>query len=143
MKISKILKWYLLITSIYLVSDGLIHILGVKLINVQLWSKPAFIYSNLITHLYGAFAILAGLFGIETSRDIYKYRNFLYIVAFWVLGYGIYLIYVATTISFKLIFVESPSVFVWMPFYNYYLVFEAGLCFGLSTLIYLFRKKQN
>ncbi len=141
MKIQKILKWYLLVTSIYLIADGLGHIFDIKLMDAGDWSVPALTYARLINHLFGTFAILAGLFGIEASRDLNKYRNFLYIAGVWSLGYGAYLVYLGLGVDFAGIFAGSPSVYAWMPFYNFYLIFEGGLLFTLSALIYLFKRE--
>lgn len=143
MKIQNILKWYLLVTSIYLLGDGLVHILDIKLINALSWPQAPLVYSKFIGHLYGEFAILASLLGIESQRDLKKYRNFLYIVAIWSLFYGSYLIYSSLTIPFTEIFANTPSVFVWIPFYNYYLIFEASLLFTLSLLVFLWRRNEN
>lgn len=126
--------------SIYLILDGLIHVFDVKLIDATGWPQPEIVYAKFIGNLYGAFAILAGLFGIEASRNLEKYRNFLYIAAVWSLGYALYLIHTSLTIDFADIFSESPSIYFWMPFYNYYLLFEAGLLLILSVLIFHWSK---
>lgn len=143
MKIQNILKWYLLFSSIYLLGDGLVHVFDIKLISVLSWPEAPLVYSKYIGHLFGAFAILASLFGIESQRDVTKYRNFLYIVAIWSLFYGSYLIYTSLTVPFSKIFSNSPSVFVWIPFYNYYLIFEACLLFTFSLLVFIWRRKEK
>lgn len=143
MKIQNILKWYLLISSIYLIGDGIVHLLDIKLIDANLWPEPSLVYSKFIGHLFGAFAILASLLGLESQRDLKKYKNVLYIVAIWSLFYGSYLVYTSLTVPFSKIFSSSPSVFVWMPFYNYYLVFEASLLFTFSLLVFLWRRNEN
>jgi hypothetical protein len=143
MKIEQILKWYLRVTSIYLILDGLSHVLDFKLTDAGTWPAYALLYSQQMNHLFGAFAILSGLFGVEASRDLRKYRNFLHLTAIWILGYGAYLLYSGLVIDFRQIFKDYPSVYVWMPFYNFYLIFEAGLCFALSILIYLFKKQTK
>lgn len=142
MNIKIILKRYLLAASIYLILDGLVHVFDIKLVNVNVWPESSLTYSKFIGNLYGGFAILAGLFGIEVQRDLRKYKNILYITAVWSLVYGAYLIYSGLTIPFVEIFSLIPSLYFWMPFYNLYLVFEAGLLFTLSILVYLF-KRQN
>jgi hypothetical protein len=62
MKIETILKWYILVTSAYLLADAVVHILDFKLVDVILtWPVQAVVYSKFIGHLYGFFAILAAL----------------------------------------------------------------------------------
>lgn len=141
MTIEKILKWYLMFAGIYLSIDGIIHILDIKLIDAAIWPQSALMYSKFIGNLYGEFAVLVGLLGIETSRNLEKYRNFLYIFAVWSLTYAFYLLYHALTINFVDVFSQAPSIYFWMPFYNNYLFFEAGLLFILSILILLWAKK--
>lgn len=143
MNIRNFLKWYLFFASIYLISDGLIHVFDVKLIDAAFWPAPALIYAKFIGNLYGGFAILAGLLGIEASRNLEKYTHLLYIAAIWSLTYGGYLFYSSLTINFVSIFSDSPSIYLWMPFYNYYLLFEAGLLFILSTLVFLWSKEKT
>lgn len=140
MRIKTILKWYLLITSIYLIGDGLMHVFNIKLINAGAWPEPSLVYSKNISFLFGMFAILAACFGIEASRNLKKYRNFLKIAGIWSIFYGVYLVYISITVDFIGIFEHSPSVYAWMPFYNSYLIFEAGLLFVLAILIFLYHK---
>lgn len=142
MPIKHLLKWYLIAASIYLILDGLIHVFDVKLVGMTPWPAPALIYAKFIGNLYGGFAILAGLLGIEASRNLEKYTHFLYITAIWSLVYGGFLIYSSSAINFAGIFNKSPSIYLWMPFYNYYLFFEAGLLFILSTLVFLWSKHK-
>lgn len=142
-KLEIFLKYYLLITSIYLLGDGLVHVFDIKLISVLDWPQAPLIYSRFIGHLYGLFASLAALLGLEAARDLKKYKNFLYIVAIWLIIYGSHLIYISLTTDFKIIFKDTPSIFVWMDFYNLYLIFEAGLCFIFSILVFLWSKAQN
>lgn len=143
MKIEYFLKWYLMAVSIYLILVGLIYFFDVKLLDAISWPYPALVYSKFIGNLYGEFAILAGLFGIEASRNLEKYRNFLYITAVWSLVYASYLLYSSSMINFADIFSQTPSVYLWVPVYNYYLLFEAGLLFILSILIFLWGKKRK
>jgi len=133
----------MLLTSIYLIMDGLFHLLDFKLITVSSWPLSSLTYSSLIGHLYGAFAILSGLFGIEAQRNMIKYKNFIYIVAVWLIFYSCLLIYSSMTIDFQRIFVNEPSVYAWMPFYNSYLLFEAFLGFLFSVLTYLWKRSEG
>ncbi|MBI2593129.1 hypothetical protein HYW44_00605 [Candidatus Daviesbacteria bacterium] len=143
MNIVYLLKWYLVAASIYLILVGLMYVFDVKLLDAISWPNPALVYAKFIGNLYGEFAILAGLFGIEASRNLEKYRNFLYIVSFWGLFYAAYLIYSSLVTNFSEIFSQTPSIYIWMPFYNYYLFFEAGMLLIFSLLVFLWSKKQT
>lgn len=136
----KILRIYLQITSLYLLGDGLVHVFDIKLINVLDWPQAPLVYSRFIGHLYGLFASLAALLGVEASRNLKKYKNFLYIVSVWLLVYGVHLIYISLTTDFQSLFKNTPSIFVWIPFYNAYLIFEALLCFIFAILVFLWRR---
>lgn len=139
----KLLKVYLIITSLYLLGDGLVHVFDIKLINALDWPQSPVIYSSFIGHLFGFFVILSALLGLEASRDLKKYKNFLYIVAIWLLFYGAHLIYISLTTDFQGLFKNNPSIFVWMPFYNAYLIFEAVLAFVFSLLVFLWWRSEK
>lgn len=143
MSIKTVLKYYLLLTSIYLILDGIVHVLGIKLTGIITWPEPALIYSKFITNLYGGFVILAGLFGIETARNLSKYRNFLLIGAVWSLIYAAFLVYSSITIDFVELFTLTPSIYFWIPFYNFYIITEAGLMVILAMLIFFFSREKS
>jgi len=140
---NKVLKGYLFFASIYLLLDGLVHLFDIKLIGINNWPTQPFIYSQFIGHLYGGFAILTALLGLEVQRDIKKYKNFLYIVAVWGFFYGLYLVYSSLTTDFLATFKDTPSIYVWIPFYNGYLLFEAALLYTMSGLTYLYWKSES
>lgn len=142
MKLERLLKWYLLITSIYLLFDGLIHVFDFKLIDVKDWSEQSIIYSQYISRLYGLFVVLAALIGIEISRDLKKYKNILPLGAGWGVVYGVFLIYYSLNIDFVKVFSSTPSIYFWIPFYNYFIVFEALLLFILAALAFIYRRNS-
>src|SRR3989344_553425 len=120
MKISRVLKWYLLIISLYLLGDGFVHVLNIKLLSPDpLWPSNIVIFSKYMSQLYGMFTILAALFGIEVSRNLEKYQNFLYITSVWGVIYGLLLIY-----------------------YNFYIIFEACLLYVFVFLVFLWSKRK-
>lgn len=141
MRIEKLLKWFLVIAGFYMILDGLIHIFDIKLIEVSAWPQSAFIYSKFIGNLYGEFVIFVGILAMEVSRNLEKYRNLLYLAAFWSLLYSAVLLYNALTIDFVNVFSQTPSLYVWMPFYNFYLFFEGGLLLLAAVLIFIWHKK--
>ncbi len=142
LKIKNLLKWYLFITSIYLLCDGLIHVFDLKLINVTNWPEAPFVYSQYMGRLYGLFVVLAALFGIEASRNLEKYRNLLYICGIWGVVYSVFLIYNGLKINFVEVFMLTPSIYFWLPFYNVYIIGEAVILLILSGLILLYRKNS-
>lgn len=144
MKIGIILKWYIFITSVYLLSDAIVHLLDFKLIDVILtWPVQAVFYSKFIGHLYGFFAILVAIFGIEVQRNIKKYKNLIYLTAVWLVFYGINLLITGLGADFSEIFTKEPSVYVWLPSYNLYLVFESVLCFVFAGLTLFWWKSER
>lgn len=144
MKIETILKWYILVTSVYLLADAVVHILDFKLVDVILtWPEQAVVYSKFIGHLYGFFAILAAVFGIEAQRDIKKYKNFIYLTAVWLVFYGINLLSTGLGADFSEMFASEPSIYVWLPSYNLYLVFESALCFIFAGLTFAWWKSER
>lgn len=142
--IKTVLKWYLLFTSLYLLADGVIHILNLKFTNIaDNWSPDLIIFAQYMSQLYGLFGILIALFGIEVSRNLAKYKNFLYISAVWGVVYAGLLVYYALSVNYPVIFKNTPSIYFWIPFYNGYILFEALLLLILSFLIYLYRKNPD
>ena len=123
--------------------DALVHLFDIKLIDVQnSWSGLSLVYGQFIDHLYASFAILASILAIIASQNLDKYKTLIKISGFWALFHGLLLIYTSLTVNFN-IFKDTPSVFVWMPFYNSYLILEGIFLIGLSLVIYLWAKKHK
>lgn len=142
-KLNSFLRYYLTLGGIYLLLDALIHLFDIKLIDVRgIWPNLALIYGQFMAYLYASFAILASILAIAAARNLDKYKLLIVITGFWALFHGLLLILFSLAVDFE-VFSATPSVFVWIPFYNLYLIFEGVLLIGLSLTIYFWAKKHH
>lgn len=142
--LGRLLRGFLLFGSIYLAVDGLVHITGIRLFDVRrLWAQDALSYAALLNHIYASFVFLAAAIAFEIQRDVKKYRNLIRISGIWALLQGLLLFYLSFNFDFALAFNFSPSLAVWLPFYNYYLWVEAMLLIGYAILGIIYSRGKD
>jgi hypothetical protein len=132
-----ILKTYLIFGGLYMIGDALIHIMDFRLVNVEgIWPQSAVIYGKFMGHIYGAFVLCLAIFSFEVRRDIQKYRKIIYAGAIWSIFYGLFLIYTGLSTDLMGNFRAFPSLYMWLSFYNYVLVFEGLILVIYSIIVY-------
>lgn len=137
----KVLRLFLIFLAMYLLFDGGLHLLNIRLQSVeQLWPKSALSYATLLNLIYASFVFLASILIFFAQRELKKYKTMIYASAFWALFHGSLLIYLSITQDFTLYFSDLPSLHVWLPFYSQYLLFESILAYFFSLLVFLWMK---
>lgn len=133
------LRLFLIFLAGYLAIDALIHLFNIRLLSVDgIWPTSALIYARLINAIYASFVFLASLLLIVICSDLTKYKKLLKISVFWAVFHGVLLITLAFGQNFSAEFVKFPSLLVWIPFYNQYLMFEGLLSFVYVVLVWNF-----
>lgn len=135
-----IIRGLLIFGGCYLIFDGLLHLLGIKLSSVKDWSEPAIAYASLINMLYGSFAFLAALFSFIIQKDLKKYKSLAVASSIWATFHGVLLLFLIWTNNYQIIFQNSPSLLVWLPIYREYLTINAVLLFTYSISVYFWQK---
>lgn len=145
MHVEKILRVFLNLLGAYLICDGAIHLFNIRLASViNVWPQSALSYATLLNTIYASFVFLAAFLIFTVQKDLRKYKTLIYVSSFWALIHGSLLIYLSSTQNFVGDFSPFPSLLVWIPFYNNYLLFEAFLALVYSLLVYLwFRGRRS
>lgn len=140
----KILKGFLIFGGVYFIFDGLLHLCGIKLTSVvNLWPQAALGYGKLLNQLYASFIILSGIMALFFQADIKKYKTMIIISAIWALFHSIILLSLVSWENYGEIFKDLPSLRVWLPFYEQYLIFNAILLFIFSGVVFLWLRKTR
>lgn len=142
-KLQPIIKKYLLFAAVYLSIDGLIHLLNLRLESVHSWPSSATTYATFLNMIYASFVFLAAAISFVLQKDLKKYESIVIISAIWAFLHGSLLIVLNTKFNFVQIFAGYPSLYVWFPFYSYYLYFEASLFIIYSILVLMWKKEEN
>ena len=143
MKAQKLLRVFLNILAIYLVGDGAIHLLNIRLQSVQnVWPQSALSYAVLLNGIYASFVFLVAILVLVVQKDLKKYKSLIFASAIWSLFHGLLLTYLTLNQNFISSFLSYPSLYVWMPFYNQYLLFEAFLAFVYVILVLIYLKSS-
>lgn len=138
----KLVRFALIFLAVYLIGDGLIHFLNIKLQTIgSNWPQSAVVYAKLLNAIYSSFVFLVAMLALIVQKDIKKYQDLIKISPYWAIFHGLILLYLSTTINFVNIFSNMPSLYVWMPFYNQYLFFEAVLAFIYAVVVFVWNKK--
>ena len=140
----KVLRVFLNILAIYLLFDAAIHLTNIRLISVtKLWSVSALSYAILMNAIYASFVFLAAALIWVVQKSLKKYQDLIFISSFWAIFHGLLLIYLSYSQNFMHNFLPFSSLYVWLPFYNQYLLFEATLSFTYAGLVFLWRKSDE
>lgn len=141
--LGKIIRVYLIVGSVYLVIDSLIHLFDLRLTDVaSSWPQDALEYSSLVNHIYASFVLLTAALAFEMQRDLKKYRSLLSISGVWALVHGLILLYESSRIDLVRYFDTSPSLAFWLPFYNYYLWGESMILIGFFILTMMYKRSK-
>lgn len=140
-KIEKVLKVFLNVLAVYLILDGGVHLLNIRLQSVaNIWLPSALSYATLLNAIYASFVFLTAGLMLGVQNSLNKYKNLIFISSFWAIFHGLLLIYLTSTQNFMHNFSGNPSLYVWMPFYNQYLLIEAVLSFVYAILVFIWIK---
>jgi uncharacterized membrane protein YozB (DUF420 family) len=139
----KQLRFFIIVLGIYLIGDGLIHLLNIKLGSVKgIWPQSAFSYAILLNSIYASFVFLVSSLILIAQKDLKKYKSLILVSSVWSVFHGGLLIYLSVTQNFMVSFYNLPSLYVWMSFYDKYLIFEALLAFAYALLVFLWIKND-
>lgn len=145
MKVEKFLRLFLVFLAVYLLFDGAIHLLNIRLQSVEhIWPQSALSYATLLNLIYASFVFLASILILFAQRDLKKYKTMIYASAFWAVFHGSLLIYLSLSQNFSHNFSNLSSLRVWLPFYDLYLLFEGVLaCFYALFVFYWIKKEKR
>lgn len=136
------MRLFINILAVYLIGDGLIHLLNIRLNSIlNVWPSSAISYAVLLNSIYASFIFLAASLILIAQTNLKKYKDLILISAIWAIFHGILLIYLSLTQNFMISFANAPSLSVWMSFYDKYLIFEAIISFIYAILVFLWRNK--
>ncbi len=142
--LEKLLRVFLIILGIYLIGDGAIHILNIRLQSViNVWPSSAIAYAKLLNAIYASFVFLVAILVLVAQSDLKKYKSLIKASIIWAIFHGLLMIYLSTTLDFMNSFSHHSSLYVWMPFYNQYLFFEAFLTIIYCLLVFLWVRQQK
>lgn len=141
--LEKTLRRLLIVLAIYLIGDGIVHLSNTRLLSViKTWPASALAYARLLDAMYASFVFLAALLMLIAQRSLKKYQTLIIASSIWAIFHGFLLIYLSSTQNFTDNFSGSPSLYVWIPFYNQYLLVEASLAFIYAILVFIWIKND-
>lgn len=141
----KALRIYLIFWGLYLIFEGLLYILNIRLIDTRdIWPPAALAYAKLLEKVLGSiFLFVAAVIIFEVQNNLLKYKNFIKIGGIWTFFHGILLIFLGTTQNYGEVFISFPSLFVWFPLYENYVVLEGVAAILFSILVYIWLKNEQ
>lgn len=140
----KVLRACLIFGCVYFLLEAILYLSNARLIDVTTaWSESAKVYARLINQVLGSFELLIAILCFELQRNVKKYARLVKISAFWALIHATVLMIVAINHNFTAIFATLPSLYVWAPFYNQYVFFEAGLLLFYSLMVILWSRQSD
>lgn len=136
----KILSVMLLVWSFYAFFEAFLYLSHIRLVGIKSsWPADALSYSSLLEGIVGSLFLLIGAVAFIVSKNLDKYRGFIKISGVWTLFHGGLLIFLGLTQDYLNTFM-APSLYVWFPFYDQYLVIEGIALIGYSVIVYLYER---
>ncbi len=124
---------------LYFLFEAFLYLSNIRIIDVGTnWPESAKVYVKLISQVLGSFELLVSVLCFELQRNLKKYSVLIKISGFWALIHAAVLIILSQGNNFTKIFSDTPSLYVWSPFYNQYVFFEAILllCYSLTVIVW-------
>lgn len=142
--IEKILRGFLIFGFFYFLFEAILYLSNIRLTDVDAsWPASAKGYTKLISQVLGSFELLLSFVCFELQKDIKKYSRLIKLSGVWTLVHGGVLISLSATNNFTGIFAPMSSLYVWAPFYNQYVLFEAGILIFYSLIVILWSRKNG
>lgn len=139
----KTVRGFLIFGAFYLIFDGIIHFFNLRLFSTKyIWPDSAFSYATLLNMVYASFVFLTAAFVLIFQSDLKKYKNFIVVSALWAFFHAGLLIFLSIGQNLTMKAEGLPSLYVWSPFYNQYLLGEAGLLFIYASLVLIWIKRK-
>lgn len=141
--IEKILRVILIFGCLYFLFEAILYLFNVRLLDVGTnWPESAKVYAKLVNEVLGSFEILISVLCFEVQTDLKKYSRLIKMSGIWSLIHAAILVILVLNNDFVSIFIGRPSLYVWVPFYNQYVIFEAGLLVFYSLIVYVWSRKD-
>lgn len=135
---NRVVQLSLLFGGIYILINGLLYLLNLRLTSViDVWPDSALLYVKLLNALYASFTILAAAVAILLQKDIDKYKVIIVGTAFWAFLHGSLLIGLSLTQNYIQIFKAYPSLHLFFPLYDKFLIFEGMLLLVYSLVVFI------
>lgn len=140
--IGKILRIFLVFLGIYLTCEALLAFFNIRLIDINnIWLTSATVFSHFIGFVLGSMFLFAAVMVLEIQRDLLKYKSLVVLSSFWALFHGGLLIYLSFAHDYLKIYQNMSSLFIWIPFYNQFLILEGTVLIIYSILVWVWAKK--
>ncbi len=143
-KINQILRIYTIFGGIFILVDGLIHILPLRLVDVvNVWPPAAYQYARFFNQLYGSYAIFIAGTLLILQTDLKKFRPQVIWSSYFALFHSCLLIWNVLAFNLQSTLKPWPSLTVWLPGYNLIEFFEAILLFIYVIIVYMWSKSHD
>lgn len=143
-KIEKILRLMLILWGVYLLFEATLYFFNIRMQDVKnIWPEISLTYIVLIEKVLGSLMVLVALLTFELQRNLEKYKTILKLGAIWALFHGGLLIFLALSQNYYHTFLIYPSLFVWFPYYDFYVILEGVVLLIFSAGVFLWLKNEK
>lgn len=137
LNLDKILKYTLFFGAIYFLVEGFLFFFHIRLSSVEtLWPASALDYIGFISQIFAIFLFLFSAWLFKIWKNPRAYAEFIALSAQVALLLGVYLLTSGLVSNYQESFKSLPSLYVNLPSYNLYLVFEGLALVAYSLLVY-------
>lgn len=141
--LAKIVRATIIFWGIYLLFEAFLYLSHVRLTDIKpFWLPSATAYSQFIESMLGSVFLFLSAAAFELQRDLQKYKKIIVLSAPWAIFHGGLLIYFKGQ-NYVTLYANTPSLYVWTPFYNSYLLFEGMLALIYAVVVFLWFKDSQ
>lgn len=142
--IKNALRVLVIFWGIYLTFEGILYFFNIRLTDVKnIWPTSATLYLELIEKVLGSVLLFIAVVAFDMQRNLVNKRNFIKLSGFWGIFHGGVLIWLSLSNNFVEVFKNTPSLYVWFPFYNQYVTLEGIILISYSVLVYFWLKNTK
>lgn len=124
--------------------EAILYLFNIRLYSVEtVWSDSALSYAKLTNQFLGSCFLFISLLAFEAQKNIEKYQPLIKISGLWAIFYGFLLVFLSLSKDFSQAFNNLSSLYVWLPFYNQYLLLEAVFLIAYSMVVFLWISQKD
>ncbi len=133
------LNRFFLIGWVFMIGESLVHFSGVRMLDTQSWSPAAVSYTTFFLHLWATISLFSAfvLYVLYKHPEVRKY--FMKPMSMYMVFHGLVLVYWSTKPVVDIW--QSPSLFIWNPYYQIQLFIEGAILLVCGVVMIINRKK--
>ena len=143
-RLSGFVRGAIIFIAAFLFCNALVYLFALRLIDVNnVWPAEAVTYARWMGYYYASFVIIMVCILLIVQKNIYHFKKLIFVSGIFAFFHGLLLLYASVSENFDSVYNSHPSLMVWMPSYDSFLLLEAVIAIVYAALILLWKRSHS